>query len=112
MRIKIFPNLFPGRCGLKTFQIFFQDDEEADAIYESIEDRQDERRKTYREKRRREELETFRQERPKIQQMYSDLKRELAQVCIFRAENLYFIYLFIMLNLFLIYLFIMRKDVL
>jgi len=57
-----------------------KDDEEADAIYESIEDRQDERRKTYREKRRREELETFRQERPKIQQMYSDLKRELAQV--------------------------------
>lgn len=57
-----------------------KDDEEADAIYEAIDKRMDERRKEYREKRRREELEKFRQERPKIQQQFSDLKRGLVNV--------------------------------
>lgn len=37
----------------------------------------DEKRKEYREKRLREELERYRQERPKIQQQFSDLKRDL-----------------------------------
>lgn len=40
----------------------------------------DEKRKEYREKRLREELEKYRQERPKIQQQFSDLKRDLAKV--------------------------------
>lgn len=40
----------------------------------------DEKRKEYREKRLREELERYRQERPKIQQQFSDLKRELVNV--------------------------------
>lgn len=40
----------------------------------------DEKRKDYRERRLREELERYRQERPKIQQQFSDLKRDLAQV--------------------------------
>lgn len=40
----------------------------------------DEKRKEYREKRLREELERYRQERPKIQQQFSDLKRDLAKV--------------------------------
>lgn len=40
----------------------------------------DEKRKDYREKRLREELERYRQERPKIQQQFSDLKRELTNV--------------------------------
>ncbi|XP_058800576.1 pre-mRNA-processing factor 6 [Phymastichus coffea] len=57
-----------------------KDDEEADAIYEAIDKRMDEKRKDYREKRLREELERYRQERPKIQQQFSDLKRDLAQV--------------------------------
>lgn len=57
-----------------------KDDAEADAIYEAIDKRMDEKRKEYREKRLREELERYRQERPKIQQQFSDLKRDLAQV--------------------------------
>lgn len=42
----------------------------------------DEKRKEYREKRLREELERYRQERPKIQQQFSDLKRDLVRVSI------------------------------
>ncbi|XP_076062017.1 pre-mRNA processing factor 6 [Oratosquilla oratoria] len=57
-----------------------KDDEEADAIYEAIDKRMDEKRKEYREQRLKAELENYRQERPKIQQMFSDLKRELAEV--------------------------------
>lgn len=57
-----------------------KDDAEADAIYEAIDKRMDEKRKEYREKRLREELEKYRQERPKIQQQFSDLKRDLVKV--------------------------------
>lgn len=57
-----------------------KDDQEADAIYEAIDQRMDEKRKDYREARLKAELEKFRQERPKIQQQFSDLKRSLAQV--------------------------------
>lgn len=57
-----------------------KDDEEADAIYDSIDKRMDEKRKEYRDRRLREDLERYRQERPKIQQQFSDLKRSLASV--------------------------------
>ncbi|CAH8661448.1 unnamed protein product [Schistosoma haematobium] len=57
-----------------------KDDQEADAIYASIDDRMDERRREYREKRFREEIEKYRRERPKIQQQFMDLKRDLASV--------------------------------
>ncbi|XP_053674883.1 pre-mRNA-processing factor 6 [Anopheles nili] len=57
-----------------------KDDAEADAIYESIDKRMDEKRKEYREKRLKEDLERYRQERPKIQQQFSDLKRNLIAV--------------------------------
>nr|SVE74961.1 EOG090X017X [Daphnia dolichocephala] len=57
-----------------------KDDEEADAVYEAIDERMDEKRREYREKRRKEEIEKYRQERPKIQQQFSDLKRELSVV--------------------------------
>ncbi|XP_050416924.1 pre-mRNA-processing factor 6, partial [Patella vulgata] len=57
-----------------------KDDEEADAIYEAVDKRMDEKRKERREEKLRQELERFRQERPKIQQQFSDLKRDLAQV--------------------------------
>lgn len=64
-----------------------KDDEEADAIYEAIDKRMDEKRKEYREKRLREELERYRQERPKIQQQFSDLKRELVNVSEYDWKN-------------------------
>ena len=57
-----------------------KDDEEADAIYQSIDDRMDEKRKQYREERERKEVEKYRQERPKIQQQFTDLKRELSKM--------------------------------
>lgn len=40
----------------------------------------DERRKTHRERREAEEIEKYRRERPKIQQQFVDLKRDLAGV--------------------------------
>lgn len=65
-----------------------KDDEEADAIYESIDKRMDEKRKEYREKRMREDLEKYRQERPKIQQQFSDLKRSLTSVSLDEWTNI------------------------
>ncbi|XP_064652796.1 pre-mRNA-processing factor 6-like [Lineus longissimus] len=64
-------------CGKDPYD---KDDEEADQIYEAIDKRMEEKRKERREARLQEELEKYRQERPKIQQQFSDLKRELAQV--------------------------------
>lgn len=57
-----------------------KDDEEADMVYEAIDKRQDERRKERREKLFKLEVEKYRQERPKIQQQFSDLKRKLEEV--------------------------------
>lgn len=54
----------------------------------SIDTRMDERRKEYREKRLREEIERFRRERPKIQQMFTDLKRGLTTVSVNEWEAL------------------------
>lgn len=50
------------------------DDREADAVYNTIDIRMDGRRKERREQKFREEIEKFRQERPKIQQQFSDIK--------------------------------------
>lgn len=58
-------------CGKDPYD---KDDEEADAIYESIDKRMDERRREHREKKLQIEIEKFRKERPKIQQQFSDLK--------------------------------------
>ena len=57
-----------------------KDDEEADAVYQAIDDRMDEKRREHREKRFQAEVEKYRKERPKIQQQFSDLKRELTYV--------------------------------
>ncbi|KAK7092195.1 hypothetical protein V1264_009782 [Littorina saxatilis] len=51
-----------------------KDDEEADAIYEAVDKRMDEKRKERREEKLKIDIEKFRQERPKIQQQFSDLK--------------------------------------
>lgn len=56
------------------------DDEEADKIYEQIDKHLDERGKALREAKTRQELERYRQERPKIQQQFSDLKASLKEV--------------------------------
>ena len=66
--------------GLFNKDPYEKDDEEADAIYNAIDERMDEKRKQYREDREAREVEKYRQERPKIQQQFSDLKRELKGV--------------------------------
>ena len=56
------------------------DDKEADDIYEDVDKKMDERRKSRREAKLREEILKFRQERPKVQQQFADLKRDLSKV--------------------------------
>eukprot|EP00128_Syssomonas_multiformis_P011821 Colp12_sorted_trinity150504_noHs@5512 len=56
------------------------EDKEADAIYQAVDDRMDERRKEKREKREREELENYRRKFPKISEQFEDLKRELGKL--------------------------------
>lgn len=70
-----FPLQFSGYGGsICARDPYEKDDAEADAIYDAIDKRMDEKRKEHREKRYQEEVEKFRQERPKIQQQFSDLK--------------------------------------
>ena len=57
-----------------------KDDEEADAIYDSIDQKMDSRRKKRREQKFKKEVEKYRIKCPKIQQQFSDLKRALSRV--------------------------------
>jgi pre-mRNA-processing factor 6 len=69
-----------NETGLFNTLPYEQDDEEADRIYEEVERKMDEKRKQKREAREKEELETFRKERPTIQQQFHDLKRGLSTI--------------------------------
>jgi pre-mRNA-processing factor 6 len=57
-----------------------KEDEEADEIYHAVDMRQDEKRRTHREKTYKEAVEKLRREKPKIQQQFTDLKRQLSGV--------------------------------
>lgn len=57
-----------------------KEDEEADRIWGLIDARMDSRRKARREELQKQELEKYRQVRPKIQQSFADLKQELKTV--------------------------------
>lgn len=57
-----------------------EDDKEADAVWEQIDNFMDERRREAREKRMKEELERYRAENPKITEQFADLKRKLSEV--------------------------------
>ena len=59
----------------------------ADEIYEMIDSKMDERRKIYREKKEQEMLQKYRDERPKIQEQFSDLKRQLKEVNLFSLRK-------------------------
>uniref|UniRef100_A0A6G1S430 Pre-mRNA-processing factor 6 n=1 Tax=Aceria tosichella TaxID=561515 RepID=A0A6G1S430_9ACAR len=65
-----------------------EDDEEADRIYAGVDKHIDERGKALREKRARQELELYRQKRPKIQQQFTDLKANLKQVSVDEWANI------------------------
>jgi pre-mRNA-processing factor 6 len=67
-----------NEVGLFSAAPYEEDDEEADRVWDMIDARMDERRKARREAREQEELAKFRQERPKISQQFSDLKRQLS----------------------------------
>lgn len=68
--------------------IFDPEDEEADAIYSEIDKRMEERRKTQREAREREEEEVYKKNNPKISEQFSDLKRDLGTVSAEEWANL------------------------
>ncbi|KAK5168908.1 U4/U6 x U5 tri-snRNP complex subunit Prp1 [Saxophila tyrrhenica] len=57
-----------------------RDDDEADRIYQSVDERMDKRRKARREIREREAREEYERNNPKIQQQFADLKRALGTV--------------------------------
>jgi len=57
-----------------------KDDEEADKVWMTVDDKMDSRRRERREQRLKMEMEKFRAERPKIQQQFADLKRNLSVV--------------------------------
>uniref|UniRef100_A0A7E4V8M9 Pre-mRNA-processing factor 6 n=1 Tax=Panagrellus redivivus TaxID=6233 RepID=A0A7E4V8M9_PANRE len=57
-----------------------KDDEEADRVYHSVDMRMDERRKMQREVKYKADVEKLLREQPKIQQMFSDLRRPLSTV--------------------------------
>ncbi|PWN49120.1 hypothetical protein IE53DRAFT_162084 [Violaceomyces palustris] len=69
-----------NETGLFAGAIYERDDEEADKIWEGVDKQMDERRRKYREAREKAEIEALRQERPKIQAQFADLKRGLSTV--------------------------------
>ncbi|PPQ73755.1 hypothetical protein CVT24_006946, partial [Panaeolus cyanescens] len=74
--------------GLFSNIAYEQDDEEADKIYEKVDMAMDSRRRAKREAQEQEQLAKLRQERPKIQQQFADLKRGLATISDSEWENL------------------------
>lgn len=57
-----------------------REDDEADRIYEEIDQKMDRRRKMRREAREKQELEEYERNNPKIQQQFADLKRALGSL--------------------------------
>ena len=85
-----FPFQFAGYGGsLFASGPYEADDREADEIYNQIDTRMDSRRKIRREKKFQEEIEKFRQDRPKIQQQFSDLKVGYLARCTHTQHYLY-----------------------
>ncbi len=71
----LFPVQFSGYGGsLFSSGPYDADDREADTVYNDIDERMDEKRRERRELKYQVDIEKFRQERPKIQQQFSDLK--------------------------------------
>ncbi|OBZ68819.1 Pre-mRNA-processing factor 6 [Grifola frondosa] len=74
--------------GLFAGTTYEADDEEADKIYDLVDQNMDARRRARREALENEELARHRAERPKIQQQFADLKRGLAVVTDEEWENI------------------------
>ncbi|KYK60479.1 hypothetical protein DCS_01616 [Drechmeria coniospora] len=68
-----------NEVGLFAGGVYDKDDEEADRVWEWVDERMD-RRKRQREEREKAELDEFERNNPKIQQQFTDLKRALSTV--------------------------------
>ncbi|KAF8610047.1 hypothetical protein BDV93DRAFT_517243 [Ceratobasidium sp. AG-I] len=77
-----------NETGLFAGTVYEADDEEADRIYDAVDNKMDERRKARREAREKQEHEEFRASRPKLQAQFADLKRGLAGVSDAEWESL------------------------
>ena len=69
-----------NETGLFAGGIYDKDDEEADKIYQEIDEKMDKRRKARREAREKAEREEYERNNPKIQQQFADLKRALGTI--------------------------------
>ncbi|CAL5094896.1 unnamed protein product [Urochloa decumbens] len=67
-------------AGLFSSAHYYDDDREADAVWEVIDQRMDSRCKDRREARLKEEIEKYRASNPKITEQFADLKRKLADL--------------------------------
>uniref|UniRef100_A0A0E0IUQ8 PRP1 splicing factor N-terminal domain-containing protein n=2 Tax=Oryza TaxID=4527 RepID=A0A0E0IUQ8_ORYNI len=67
-------------AGLFSNADYDDDDREADAVWESIDQRMDSRRKDRREARLKQEIEKYRASNPKITEQFADLKRKLVDL--------------------------------
>ena len=56
------------------------EDKEAEAVWEHIEQRMDERRRAHREQNEKQQMEKFRRDNPKISEQFADLKRKLGDM--------------------------------
>lgn len=95
-----------NETGLFAGMVYEADDEEADRIYEMIDSKIDERRKSRREAREKIEEAEFRDKRPTINQQFADLKRGLADMTDEMWDNIrklifyFFYFLFVVFILF------------
>lgn len=69
-----------NETGLFNALPYERDDEEADRIYLLVEKNMDEKRRSRREAREKEEMDRYRKERPQIQQQFAELKKGLGTV--------------------------------
>ncbi|OAX82295.1 hypothetical protein ACJ72_03351 [Emergomyces africanus] len=69
-----------NEVGLFAYGQYDRDDDEADRIYQEVDEKMDRRRKLRREAREQQEREEYERNNPKIQQQFADLKRSLATV--------------------------------
>lgn len=69
-----------NEVGLFAGGAYDEDDDEADLIYQAVDEKMEKRRKTQRESREKAEREEYEQKNPKIQQQFADLKRALTTV--------------------------------
>ncbi|GLB42785.1 putative PRP1 splicing factor, N-terminal [Lyophyllum shimeji] len=89
--VEIDPDQFQdpdNEYGLFAGTTYEADDEEADKIYEAVDQAMDSRRRARREAQEQAELAKHRSERPKIQQQFADLKRGLTAVTDEEWENI------------------------